>query len=222
MSTVEQEDTNHTPIEIAGPDSGASVDKIRDILFGSQIKNYEARFARLEENLVRETVELKDTMRRWRGSSRARPRLLPRVLRPNAKSGPAPFTHSNKSSNRSMMRWAGRSTNSMLRPPNRTAVCGKSLCRSRGNCSRRLACGTTACVRCLTAGSGNCVIRRPTARCSRRCWRRSPSRLATMANLTNIPSQSKVMLLCPEDRWKNEQHTQTSRCRPGAERERQR
>jgi len=64
MSTVEQEDTNHTGIEVAGPDSGASVDKIRDILFGSQIKNYEARFARLEENLVRETVELKDTMRR--------------------------------------------------------------------------------------------------------------------------------------------------------------
>jgi hypothetical protein len=52
------------PVEIAGPETGASVDKIRDILFGSQIKNYEARFARLEENLVRETVELKETMRR--------------------------------------------------------------------------------------------------------------------------------------------------------------
>jgi hypothetical protein len=67
MSSVEQEETNHTAhsaIDIAGPDPGASVDKIRDILFGSQIKNYEARFARLEENLVRETVELKDTMRR--------------------------------------------------------------------------------------------------------------------------------------------------------------
>ena len=64
MSTVEQENTNHAAVEVAGPDSGASVDKIRDILFGSQIKNYEARFARLEENLVRETVELKDTMRR--------------------------------------------------------------------------------------------------------------------------------------------------------------
>jgi hypothetical protein len=64
MSTVEQEDVNHAVAEVAGPDSGASVDKIRDILFGSQIKNYEARFARLEENLVRETVELKDTMRR--------------------------------------------------------------------------------------------------------------------------------------------------------------
>jgi len=44
--------------------SGASVDKIREILFGSQIKNYEARFARLEEALARETAEIKDTMRR--------------------------------------------------------------------------------------------------------------------------------------------------------------
>ncbi|MDR3748509.1 MAG: hypothetical protein P4M04_10190 [Acidobacteriota bacterium] len=44
--------------------SGASVDKIRDILFGSQIKNYETRFARLEEALARESAEIKDTMRR--------------------------------------------------------------------------------------------------------------------------------------------------------------
>jgi len=44
--------------------SGASVDKIREILFGSQIKNYEARFARLEDALARETSEIKDTMRR--------------------------------------------------------------------------------------------------------------------------------------------------------------
>ncbi len=45
-------------------ETGASVDKIRDIIFGSQIKNYEARFARLEESLVRETAELKDSMRK--------------------------------------------------------------------------------------------------------------------------------------------------------------
>jgi hypothetical protein len=59
-----EKETNHAAVEMGVADSGASVDKIRDILFGSQIKNYEARFARLEENLVRETVELKDTMRR--------------------------------------------------------------------------------------------------------------------------------------------------------------
>ncbi len=54
------------PAEISGgAEAGAaSVDKIRDILFGSQIKNYEARFARLEDTLARETTELKETMRR--------------------------------------------------------------------------------------------------------------------------------------------------------------
>ena len=44
--------------------SGASVEKIRDILFGSQIKNYESRFGGLEDALARETAEIKDTMRR--------------------------------------------------------------------------------------------------------------------------------------------------------------
>ncbi len=53
------------PIENGGAEQGAaSVDKIRDILFGSQIKNYDSRFARLEDTLARETTELKETMRR--------------------------------------------------------------------------------------------------------------------------------------------------------------
>jgi hypothetical protein len=60
----EFEATHETSARPDGQETGASVDKIRDILFGSQIKNYEARFARLEENLVRETVELKESMRR--------------------------------------------------------------------------------------------------------------------------------------------------------------
>ena len=45
-------------------ESGASVDKIRDILFGPQIKNYEARFVRLEETLARENGQIKDMMAR--------------------------------------------------------------------------------------------------------------------------------------------------------------
>ena len=61
MSEVEHKDETGAA---TGAETGASVDKIRDILFGSQIKNYEARFARLEENLVRETVDLKESMQR--------------------------------------------------------------------------------------------------------------------------------------------------------------
>ena len=32
-------------------DSGASIDKVRDILFGNQMREFERRFARLEERL---------------------------------------------------------------------------------------------------------------------------------------------------------------------------
>lgn len=69
MSSVNEETEvspeNQSSAAADGPaESGASVDKIRDIIFGSQIKNYDARFARLEQDLVRETVELKDLMRK--------------------------------------------------------------------------------------------------------------------------------------------------------------
>ena len=45
-------------------ESGASVDKIRDILMGPQIKNYETRFVRLEETVARENGQIKDMMAR--------------------------------------------------------------------------------------------------------------------------------------------------------------
>jgi hypothetical protein len=41
-----------------------NVDKIRDILFGSQMRDYESRFARLEETLIKETLEIRETNRR--------------------------------------------------------------------------------------------------------------------------------------------------------------
>lgn len=42
----------------------ASLDKVRDILFGNQMRDVERRFARLEERLVKETADLKDDVRR--------------------------------------------------------------------------------------------------------------------------------------------------------------
>ena len=41
-----------------------NVDKIRDILFGSQMRDYETRFARLEETLSKEASELRESTRR--------------------------------------------------------------------------------------------------------------------------------------------------------------
>ncbi len=39
-----------------------SVDKIRDIIFGSQMRDYEKKFSRLEERLLQETADLRADM----------------------------------------------------------------------------------------------------------------------------------------------------------------
>ena len=41
-----------------------NVDKIREILFGGQMRDYDKRFARLEERLLKESAELRDANRR--------------------------------------------------------------------------------------------------------------------------------------------------------------
>ena len=66
MSPAEQQ--SPTPIEnersqiLRG--GAGNVDKIRDILFGTQMRDYESRFARLEETLIKETLEIRETGRR--------------------------------------------------------------------------------------------------------------------------------------------------------------
>ena len=50
--------------DAAAEQTAGSVDKIRDILFGTQIKSYEARFARLEESIARDLAEMKDSASR--------------------------------------------------------------------------------------------------------------------------------------------------------------
>lgn len=44
-------------------DRAGNIDKVRDILFGGQMREYDRRFGRLEERLSREIVELKDDIR---------------------------------------------------------------------------------------------------------------------------------------------------------------
>jgi hypothetical protein len=61
MSPAEQPDQGNVQV-LRG--SGGNVDKIRDILFGTQMRDYESRFARLEETLARETLEIRETSRR--------------------------------------------------------------------------------------------------------------------------------------------------------------
>ena len=44
--------------------STGNLDKVRDILFGGQARDYDRRFQRLEERLLKETAELKDDLRK--------------------------------------------------------------------------------------------------------------------------------------------------------------
>ena len=44
--------------------AGGNLDKIRDILFGSQARDYERKFATLEERLLKESVELRNDLKR--------------------------------------------------------------------------------------------------------------------------------------------------------------
>jgi hypothetical protein len=47
-----------------GPDASGNVDKIRDILFGSQMRDYDKKFARVEERLGREMSDLREEIKR--------------------------------------------------------------------------------------------------------------------------------------------------------------
>jgi len=64
---------SNSAVQADQPRTGASaetgtatgnVDKIRDILFGSQMKDYETRFSRLEESLLSQTAELRESTKK--------------------------------------------------------------------------------------------------------------------------------------------------------------
>jgi hypothetical protein len=58
-STAESARPNGRERQAVDPAAGASIDKVRDILFGGQMREFERRFTRLEERLLKETTDLK-------------------------------------------------------------------------------------------------------------------------------------------------------------------
>ncbi len=48
----------------AAEEAGGNIDKVRDILFGGQMRDYDRRFTRFEERLAQETAELKEDLRK--------------------------------------------------------------------------------------------------------------------------------------------------------------
>jgi len=54
-----------TSVRTAASEEGAgNIDKIRDILFGGQMRDYESRFQRLEQILLKESADLRDSNRK--------------------------------------------------------------------------------------------------------------------------------------------------------------
>ncbi|BDC52529.1 hypothetical protein F183_A48440 [Bryobacterales bacterium F-183] len=51
------------PLGVGNEDGTGNVDKIRDILFGGQMRDYDQRFRRLEETLLRESNEIREMTR---------------------------------------------------------------------------------------------------------------------------------------------------------------
>jgi ABC-type transporter Mla subunit MlaD len=44
--------------------AGGNLDKVRDLLFGGQMRDYDRKFARLEERLAKETADLREEVKR--------------------------------------------------------------------------------------------------------------------------------------------------------------
>ena len=62
MST-DQDTIPASTLETEGA-AGGNLEKVRDLLFGGQMRDYDRKFARLEERLVRETNELRDEVKK--------------------------------------------------------------------------------------------------------------------------------------------------------------
>lgn len=60
-ATEDVKNSQAHPADLAG---AGSLDKIRDILFGAQARDYEKRFVRLEERLTKESSDLREAVKR--------------------------------------------------------------------------------------------------------------------------------------------------------------
>ena len=64
MTTISEQGTIQTRVQEAEGAAGGNLDKVRDLLFGGQMRDYDRKFARLEERLVKETSELRDDVKK--------------------------------------------------------------------------------------------------------------------------------------------------------------
>lgn len=58
------EETSRNQTDGGSLTEASNIDKIRDILFGVQMRDYEKRFSRLEERLLKESADMRDETRK--------------------------------------------------------------------------------------------------------------------------------------------------------------
>jgi DNA repair exonuclease SbcCD ATPase subunit len=64
VTIISEQETVQTRVQDAEGGAGGNLDKVRDLLFGGQMRDYERKFARLEDRLVKETADLRDELKK--------------------------------------------------------------------------------------------------------------------------------------------------------------
>lgn len=64
MTTSSDQQVIPGPLAEADAAAGGNLDKVRDLLFGGQMRDLDRRFSRLEERLVKETADLRDEVKK--------------------------------------------------------------------------------------------------------------------------------------------------------------
>ena len=64
MTTSSEQQVIPGPLAEADAAAGGNLDKVRDLLFGGQMRDYDRRFARLEERLAKETADLREEVKK--------------------------------------------------------------------------------------------------------------------------------------------------------------
>jgi hypothetical protein len=63
-TTLDPQNTDATPRPGETEGGAANLDKVRDLLFGGQMRDYERKFAALEDRILKETSELREEVRK--------------------------------------------------------------------------------------------------------------------------------------------------------------
>lgn len=64
MTTISEQETVPARAPDAESAAGGNLEKVRDLLFGGQMRDYDRKFARLEERLAKETTELREDVKK--------------------------------------------------------------------------------------------------------------------------------------------------------------